>query len=158
MWINLNGTKIEFYDFKNVYLEESDISELINKFKEEIVYKLVQNHIEELVEELLEYGIVLNNRDLDDVYLKYFGKISDEILSIKQYYEKEGKDLEENLVNVMNEFFEKRETSDLIELVNKINNIQSEIRHLKLNITIAGIASLASIFEAYLLFHKRNQS
>lgn len=158
MWINLNGTKIEFYDFKNVYLEESDISELINKFKEEIVYQLVNNHKEELVEELLEYGIVLNNRDLDDVYLKYFGKISDEILSIKQYYEKEGKDLEENLVNVMNEFFEKREANELIELVNKINNIQSEIRHLKLNITIAGIASLASIFEAYLLFHKRNQS
>ena len=150
MWINSNGTEIEVYNFKKIYLDGSDISKLIEEYKEEIFFQLANNHKEEMVEELLKYGILLDNRNLDEIYLKHFGKLMDEISYIKQYYKERGKELEENLERVMDDFFEKREVSELKELENKIDEIQSEIRYLKLNETIAGIASIASIMLFYL--------
>ena len=146
MRISLNGTEIEVYNLNKVYLDQDDISEILNEYKEEIFYQLVNYHIEELAEELLKYGIVLCSHNLDEVYLKYFDKLFDEISSIKQYYEKEGKELEEMLIKIMDKFFKKHDTSELRELENKIFCLQSKIRHLKLNATIAGIASLISAY------------
>jgi len=157
MWINSNGTEIEVYNFKKIYLDGSDISKLIEEYKEEIFFQLANNHKEEMVEELLKYGIVLNNRNLDEIYLKHFGKLMDEISYIKQYYKERGKELEENLERVMDDFFEKREVSELKELESKIDEIQSEIRYFKLNETIAGIASIASIMLFYLFRQKETQ-
>ena len=148
MRISLNGTEIEVYNLNKVYLDQDDISEILNEYKEEIFYQLANYHIEELAEELLKYGIVLCNRNLDEVYLKYFDKLSDEISDIKQYYEKEGKELEEMLIKAMDKFFKKHDASELRELENKIYDLQSKIRHLKLNTTITGIGS---IIAAYLL-------
>jgi len=148
MRISLNGTEIEVYNLNKVYLDQDDISEILNEYKEEIFYQLANYHIEELAEELLKYGIVLCNRNLDEVYLKYFDKLFDEISSIKQYYEKEGKELEEMLIKAMDNFFKKHDASELRELENKIYDLQSKIRHLKLNTTITGIGS---IIAAYLL-------
>ena len=148
MRISLNGTEIEVYNLNKVYLDQDDISEILNEYKEEIFYQLANYHIEELAEELLKYGIVLCNRNLDEVYLKYFDKLFDEISSIKQYYEKEGKELEEMLIKAMDNFFKKHDASELRELENKIYDLQSKIRHLKLNTTITGISSLIA---AYLL-------
>jgi protein subunit release factor A len=142
MRISLNGTEIEVYNLNKVYFDQDDISEILNEYKEEIFYQLANYHIEELAEELLKYGIVLCNRNLDEVYLKYFDKLFDEISSIKQYYEKEGKELEEMLLNAMDNFFKKHDASELRELENKIYDLQSKIRHLKLNATITGIASI----------------
>jgi len=146
MRISLNGTEIEVYNLNKVYLDQDDISEILNEYKEEIFYQLVNYHIEELVEELLKYGIVLCNHNLDEVYLKYFDKLFDEISSIKQYYEKEGKELEEMLIKAMDKFFEKHDASELRELENKIFDLQSKIRHLKLNATITCTASLISAY------------
>jgi len=148
MRISLNGTEIEVYNLNKVYLDQDDISEILNEYKEEIFYQLANYHIEELAEELLKYGIVLCNSNLDEVYLKYFDKLFDEISSIKQYYEKEGKELEEMLIKAMDNFFKKHDASELRELENKIYYLQSKIRHLKLNTTITGISSLIA---AYLL-------
>jgi hypothetical protein len=148
MRISLNGTEIEVYNLNKVYLDQDDISEILNEYKEEIFYQLVNYHIEELAEELLKYGIVLCNRNLDEVYLKYFDKLFDEILSIKQYYEKEGRELEEMLIKAMDKFFKNHDASELRELENKIYDLQSKIGHLKLNTTITGIGS---IIAAYLL-------
>ena len=148
MRISLNGTEIEVYNLNKVYLDQDDISEILNEYKEEIFYQLANYHIEELAEELLKYGIVLCNSNLDEVYLKYFDKLFDEISSIKQYYEKEGKELEEMLIKAMDKFFKKHDASELRELENKIYYLQSKIRHLKLNTTITGIGS---IIAAYLL-------
>ena len=148
MRISLNGTEIEVYNLNKVYLDQDDISEILNEYKEEIFYQLANYHIEELAEELLKYGIVLCNHNLDEVYLKYFDKLSDEISDIKQYYEKEGKELEEMLIKAMDNFFKKHDASELRELENKIYDLQSKIRHLKLNTTITGIGS---IIAAYLL-------
>jgi len=142
MRISLNGTEIEVYNLNKVYLDQDDISEILNEYKEEIFYQLANYHIEELAEELLKYGIVLCNRNLDEVYLKHFDKLFDEISSIKQYYEKEGKELEEMLIKTMDKFFKKHDASELRELENKIYDLQSKIRHLKLNTTITGIASI----------------
>ena len=142
MRISLNGTEIEVYNLKKVYFDQDDISEILNEYKEEILYQLINYHIEELAEELLKYGIVLCNSNLDEVYLKYFDKLFDEISYIKQYYEKEGKELEEMLLNAMDNFFKKHNASELRELENKIYDLQSKIRHLKLNVTITGITSL----------------
>jgi endonuclease III len=146
MRISLNGTEIEVYNLNKVYLDQDDISEILNEYKEEIFYQLANYHIEELAEELLKYGIVLCNRNLDEVYLKYFDKLFDEISSIKQYYEKEGKELEEMLIKAMDKFFKKHDASELRELENKIYDLQSKIRHLKLNATITGIASLIAAY------------
>jgi len=148
MRISLDGTEIEVYNLNKVYFDQGDISEILNEYKEEIFYQLANYHIEELAEELLKYGIVLCNRNLDEVYLKYFDKLFDEISSIKQYYEKEGKELEEMLIKAMDKFFKKHDASELRELENKIYDLQSKIRHLKLNATITGIGS---IIAAYLL-------
>jgi hypothetical protein len=142
MRISLNGTEIEVYNLKKVYFDQDDISEILNEYKEEILYQLVNYHIEELAEELLKYGIVLCNRNLDEVYLKYFDKLFDEISYIKQYYEKEGKELEEMLLKAMDNFFKKHDASELRELEDKIYDLQSKIRHLKLNATIMGIGSI----------------
>jgi len=148
MRISLNGTEIEVYNLNKVYLDQDDISEILKTYKEEILYQLVNYHIEELAEELLKYGIVLCNHNLDEVYLKHFDKLFGEISSIKQYYEKEGKELEEMLIKAMDKFFKEHDASELRELENKISDLQSKIRHLKLNATITGITSLIS---AYLL-------
>ena len=129
MWVNLDGTEIEVYDFKKVYLDESDISKLIDEYKEEIVYQLVNKHVEEVVEELLKYGIVLNNREFDEIYLKYFGRLMNEIIAIKKYHEQKGKELEEDLVNVIQNFFEKRDAKKVMEMRNKIYDTQTQIRH-----------------------------
>jgi hypothetical protein len=143
MRIKLNGTEIEVYNLNKVYFEQADISEILNEYKEEIFNELVNFHIEELAEELLKRGIVLCNRNLDEVYLKYFDKLFNELSSIKQYYEKEGKELEEMLAKVMDKFFKERDdTNELRELENKIYCLQSKIRDLKLNAIIMGIASL----------------
>jgi formamidopyrimidine-DNA glycosylase len=107
MKINLNGSEIEVYNLKKVYFDQDDISEIINEYKEEILYQLVNYHIEELAEELLKHGIILCNSNLDEVYLKYFDKLFNEISSIKQYNEKEGKELEEMLLKAMDNFFQK---------------------------------------------------
>ena len=56
MRISLNGTEIEVYDLNKVYLDQNDISEILNEYKEEILYQLANYHIEELAEELLKYG------------------------------------------------------------------------------------------------------
>jgi uncharacterized protein YaaN involved in tellurite resistance len=149
MRISLDGTEIEVYNLNKVYFDQGDISEILNEYKEEIFYQLVNYHIEELAEELLKYGIVLCNRNLDEVYLKYFDKLSDEISAIKQYYEKEGKELEEMLIKAKDEFFNKHDASVLRELENKIYDLQSKIRHLKLNATITGIGSIIAAY--YLL-------
>jgi len=149
MRISLNGTEIEVYDLNKVYLDQDDISEILNEYKEELFYQLANYHIEELAEELLKYGIVLCNHNLDEVYLKYFDKLFDEISSIKQYYEKEGKELEEMLIQAKDKFFKEHDASELRELENKIYDLQSKIRHLELNATVTGIASLIS---AYLSF------
>jgi len=146
MRISLNGTEIEVYNLNKVYLDQDDISEILNEYKEEIFYQLANYHIEELAEELLKYGIVLCNRNLDEVYLKYFDKLFDEISSIKQYYEKEGKELEEMLIKAMDKFFKKHDASELRELENKIYDLQSKIRHLKLNATITGITSIIATY------------
>jgi len=146
MRISLNGTEIEVYNLNKVYLDQDDISEILNEYKEEIFYQLANYHIEELAEELLKYGIVLCNRNLDEVYLKYFDKLFDEISSIKQYYEKEGKELEEMLIKAMDNFFKKHDASELRELENKIYDLQSKIRHLKLNTTITGIGSIIAAY------------
>jgi len=148
MRISLNGTEIEVYNLNKVYLDQDDISEILKTYKEEILYQLVNYHIEELAEELLKYGIVLCNHNLDEVYLKHFDKLFGEISSIKQYYEKEGKELEEMLIKAMDKFFKEHDASELRELENKISDLQSKIRHLKLNATITGIGSLIL---AYLL-------
>jgi len=146
MRISLNGTEIEVYNLNKVYFDQGDISEILNEYKEEIFYQLANYHIEELAEELLKYGIVLCNRNLDEVYLKYFDKLFDEISSIKQYYEKEGKELEEMLIKAMDKFFKKHDASELRELENKIYDLQSKIRHLKLNATITGITSIIATY------------
>ena len=146
MRISLNGTEIEVYNLNKVYLDQDDISEILNEYKEEIFYQLANYHIEELAEELLKYGIVLCNSNLDEVYLKYFDKLFDEISSIKQYYEKEGKELEEMLIKTMDKFFKKHDASELRELENKIYDLQSKIRHLKLNTTITGIGSIIAAY------------
>ena len=146
MRINLNGTKIEVYDLKKVYLDQDDISEIIKEYKDEIFYQLANYHIEELAEELLKHGIVLCNHKLDEVYLKYFDKLFNEISSIKQYYEKEGKELEEMLIKTMDKFFKTYDASELREFENKISCLQSKIRYLKLNTTITGIGSLILAF------------
>jgi len=142
MRIKLNGSEVEVYNLKKVYLDQGDISEILNEYKEEILYQLINYHIEELAEELLKHGIILCNSNLDEVYLKYFDKLFNEISSIKQYNEKEGKELEEMLLNAMDNFFRKHDASGLRELENKIYYLQSEIRHLELNATITGISSL----------------
>jgi hypothetical protein len=54
MRISLNGTEIEVYNLKKVYLDQDDISEILNEYKEEILYQLINYHIEELAEELLK--------------------------------------------------------------------------------------------------------
>ena len=146
MRISLDGTEIEVYNLNKVYFDQGDISEILNEYKEEIFYQLANYHIEELAEELLKYGIVLCNRNLDEVYLKYFDKLSDEISAIKQYYEKEGKELEEMLIKAMDKFFKKHDASELRELENKIYDLQSKIRHLKLNATITGITSIIATY------------
>lgn len=146
MRISLNGTEIEVYNLNKVYFDQGDISEILNEYKEEIFYQLANYHIEELAEELLKYGIVLCNRNLDEVYLKYFDKLSDEISAIKQYYEKEGKELEEMLIKAKDKFFNKHDASELRELENKIYDLQSKIRHLKLNATITGITSIIATY------------
>ena len=146
MRISLNGTEIEVYNLNKVYFDQGDISEILNEYKEEIFYQLANYHIEELAEELLKYGIVLCNRNLDEVYLKHFDKLFDEISSIKQYYEKEGKELEEMLIKTMDKFFKKHDASELRELENKIYDLQSKIRHLKLNATITGITSIIATY------------
>jgi len=148
MRINLNGTKIEVYDLKKVYLDQDDISEIIKEYKEEIFYQLANYYVEELAEELLRHGIVLCNHKLDEVYLKYFDKLFNEISSIKQYYEKEGKELEEMLIKTMDKFFKTHDASEVKELENKISSLQSKIRYDKLNASITGIGS---IIAAYLL-------
>jgi hypothetical protein len=56
MRISLNGTEIEVYNLKKVYLDQDDISEILNEYKEEILYQLINYHIEELAEELLKHG------------------------------------------------------------------------------------------------------
>jgi len=149
MRISLNGTEIEVYNLNKVYLDQNDISEILNEYKEEIFYQLANYHIEELAEELLKYGIVLCNHNLDEVYLKHFDKLFDEISSIKQYYEKEGKELEQMLIKAKDKFFEKHDASELRELENKIYDLQSKIRHLKLNATITGIGSIIAAYLAY---------
>ena len=146
MRISLNGTEINVYNLNKVYFDQDDISEILNEYKEEIFYQLANYHIEELAEELLKYGIVLCNRNLDEVYLKYFDKLFDEISSIKQYYEKEGKELEEMLINAMDKFFKKHDATELRELENKISCLESKIRYLKLNATIVGIGSIISAY------------
>jgi len=151
MRISLNGTEIEVYDLNKVYLDKDDISEILNEYKEEIIYQLINDHKEELAIELLKYGIILSNRKLDEVYLKYFGKLFDQISSIKQYYEKEGKELEEMTIEAMDKFFKEHDASELRELENKIFDLQTKIRYLKLNSTTMGIASLiAALVPAYL--------
>jgi len=149
MRISLNGTEIEVYDLNKVYFDQGDISEILNEYKEEIFYQLVNYHIEELAEELLKYGIVLCNRNLDEVYLKHFDKLFNEISTIKQYYEKEGRELEQMLIKAKDKFFEKHDASELRELENKIYDLQSKIRHLKLNATITGIGSIIAAYLAY---------
>ena len=52
------------------------------------------------------------------------------------------------LIKAMDKFFKKHDASELRELENKIYDLQSKIRHLKLNTTITGIGS---IIAAYLL-------
>jgi hypothetical protein len=146
MRINLNGSEIEVYNLKKVYFDQDDISEIINEYKEEIFHQLINYHIEELAEELLKHGIIFCNSNLDEVYLKYFDKLFNEISSIKQYNEKEGKKLEEMLINIMDNFFKKHDASGLRELENKIYYLQSEIRHLQLNATITGIGSVIAAF------------
>jgi predicted RNase H-like nuclease (RuvC/YqgF family) len=143
MRIKLNGTGIEVYNLNKVYFDQGDISEILDRYKEEIFHQLVNYHIEETAEELLKYGLVLCNRNLDEVYLKYFGKLFDELSSIKQYYEKEAEELEEMLAKAMDKFFKERDnTNELRELENKIYCLQSKVRDLKLNAIIMGIASL----------------
>ena len=148
MRIYLNGTEIEVYNLNEVYFDRDDIAEIVKEYKEEILYQLFNNHIEELAQEFLKHWIVLSN--IDEVYLKYFDKLFDEISSIKQYYEKEGNELEEMLLKVMDNFFKKYDASELRELENKIYYLQSKIRYLKLNITIVRIASIISTYLSYL--------
>jgi|GEM_PF-3439376 len=148
MRIYLNGTEIEVYNLNEVYFDRDDIAEIVKEYKEEILYQLFNNHIEELAQEFLKHWIVLSN--IDEVYLKYFDKLFDEISSIKQYYEKEGNELEEMLLKVMDNFFKKHDASELRELENKIYYLQSKIRYLKLNITIVRIASIISTYLSYL--------
>ncbi len=46
------------------------------------------------------------------------------------------------LTTAMDNFFKKHDASELRELENKIYDLQSKIRHLKLNATITGIGSI----------------
>ena len=149
MRISLNGTEIEVYNLNKVYLDQDDISEILKEYKEEIFYQLANYYIEELAEELLKHGIVLCNHKLDEVYLKYFDKLFNEISSIKQYYEKEGKELEEMLIKAMDKFFKTHDASEVRELENKISSLQSKIRYDELNATIMGIGSIISLYLAY---------